>query len=300
MSRRIEKGDGRLGRQSDPEPPDYTPPRPPSLVLYAILFALAVALIASAFFIDSQNVDGLLINLATELLGAILILILVERRIRASEMRFLRALPGTTRETFSEWFSAEMRQVKTYARIFAAQLDSVSRPYYLPVSDVESELLSNRAKGFVLVGQHGSGRSTQLHRLASRQLSEVLERPRKAHVPVLVPILKWESGDAADVLRTMMQSYSPVSDRVFRRLLKGGRLMCMFDGLDESPRLREVVEGLYRFHEAHPNAPLIISTRNAGEPFLEDLPRINMRELSREEVEQIINLRRLNRDDVID
>ena len=297
MSQRTERAAGRLGRQSDPEPPDYRPPRPPSLVLYAVLFALAVALTASAFFIDSQNVDGLLINLATELLGAILILLLVERRIRASEMRFLRALPGTTRETFSEWLSAEVRQVKTYARVFAAQLDSVSPPFYVPLAEVESEMASKCACGFVLTG-HG-GKSVQMQRLASRQLSEVLREPKRAHVPVLVPVHKWQEGDAAGVLRETMQSYSHVSDRVFLRLLNSDRLMCIFDGLDESLRPEEAAESLKRFHDSHPSTPLIVSTRPAAETFLEDLPRIRMQELRREDVERLMELRLRYADDVI-
>ncbi|HEV7893596.1 MAG TPA: hypothetical protein VGP08_23480 [Pyrinomonadaceae bacterium] len=287
-----------LGRQSDPEPPDYLPPRPPSLVLYAILFASALALATVAFFIQSQNVSGLLINLATELAGAILILLIVERRIRASEMRFLRALPGTTRETFSEWLSPEVRQVKTYARVFAAQLNSISPDVYVPVAELESELMANRERGCVLTG-HG-GKSVQLQRLASRQLSEVLRRPKGARVPVLVPVHKWDEGDAVDVLRATMQSYAPVSDRIFFRLLKRGRLLCIFDGLDDSLTPRETVGMLRGFHESHPSTPLIVSTRPTPEPFLEDLPRVTMRELRREEVEHIINLRGLYRDDVID
>jgi hypothetical protein len=291
MRERIEQAARGLGRQSDPEPPDYTPPRPPSLVLYAFLFAVALALAASAFFIDPQNLkqnaDGLLINLATELLGAILVLLLVERRIRASEMRFLRALPGTTKQTFSEWLSTEVRQVKTYARVFAAQLDSVSPPFYVPVSDLESEMDAGCARGFVLTGHEG--KSVQLQRLA-----------RRARVPVLVPVHKWQEGDAADVLRSTMQSYSNVSDRIFLRLLTAGRLMCLFDGLDDSVTPRETAERLRSFHEAYPSTPLIVSTKHTDESLLEDLPRIKMRELSREEVERLVELRQRYADDAMD
>lgn len=294
MSQLTEHAARGLGRQSDPEPPDYLPPRPPSLVLYAILFAFALTLVASAFAIDTEhfkeNLDGLLLNLATELLGAILILLVVERRIRASEMRFLRALPGTTRETFSEWLSAEVRQVKTYARVFAAQLDSVAPDFYVQVEELESELLANRERGFVLTG-HG-GKSVQLQRLASRQLSEVLKRPRGARVPVLVPVHKWCEGDAVEVLRATMQSYSNVTDRIFQRLLNSGRLMCLFDGLDETLSAADTAAKLEHFHAAHPAVPLIVSTRpEACGPLLEDLPRVGMREMTPEEVKRVAELR---------
>jgi hypothetical protein len=212
-------------------------------------------------------------------------------------MRFLRALPGTTKQTFSEWLSAEVRQVKTYARVFAAQLDSVSPPFYVPVSDLESEMDASCARGFVLTGNEG--KSVQLQRLASRQLPEVLRQPRRARVPVLVPV-QWSDGDAADVLRSTMQSYSNVSDRIFFRLLTAGRLICLFDGLDDSVTPRETAERLRSFHEAYPSTPLIISTKPTDEPLLEDLPRITMRELSREEVERLVELRQRYADDAVD
>src|SRR3712207_8894226 len=56
-------------------------------------------------------------------------------------------------------------------------------------------------------------------RLASRQLSEVLRQPRRAHVPVLVPVRKWHEGGTVEILRTTMKSYAPVSDKTFARLL---------------------------------------------------------------------------------
>jgi hypothetical protein len=300
MRERTEQATRRLGRQSDPEPPGHTPPQP-SLFLYAVLLAVALALAAAAFVVDSENVkqnaDGLLINLATELLGAVLILLIVERRIRPSEVRFLRALPGTTKETVSEFIFPGLRQVKTYARVFAAQLDSVSPPFYVPVPEVESEMTEKCARGFVLTGHEG--KSVQLQRLASKQLSEVLRQPNRAHVPVLVPVHKWQEGEVADVLRTTMRGYSNVSERVFLRLLKAGRLMCLFDGLDDSTTPRETAGRLKSFHDAHPLTPLIVSTKPTDEPLLEDLPRIEMRELRREDVERLVELRTRYADDVI-
>ena len=304
MRERIEQATRRLGRQSDPEPPKQTPPPAPhpSLVLYAVLLAVAVALAALAFFIDPQNIkqnaDGLLINLATELLGAVLILLIVEQKIRPNEVRFLRALPGTTKETVAELLFPDLQQVKTYARVFAARLDSVSPPFYVPVPEVESEMTEKCARGFVLTGHEG--KSVQLQRLASKQLSEVLRQPKRAHVPVLVPVHKWQKGEVADVLRTTMQSYSNVSERVFLRLLKAGRLMCLFDGLDDSVTPRETAERLRSFHEAYPSTPLIVSTKPTVYPLLEDLPRIEMRELSREEVERLVELRTRYADDAMD
>jgi hypothetical protein len=304
MRERIEQATRRLGRQSDPEPPKQTPPPAPhpSLVLYAVLLAVAVALAALAFFIDPQNIkqnaDGLLINLATELLGAVLILLIVEQKIRPNEARFLRTLPSTTKETVVEMLFPGVRQVKTYARVFGAQLDSVAPPFYVPVSDLESEMDANCARGFVLAGHEG--KSVQLQRLANRQLPEVLRQPTRARVPVLVPVHKWQEGDAADVLRSTMRSYSNVSDRIFLRLLTAGRLMCLFDGLDDSLTPRETAERLRSFHEAYPSTPLIVSTKPTVYPLLEDLPRIEMRELSREEVERLVELRTRYADDAMD
>ena len=61
MQERIEQASRRLGRQSDPEPPDFTPPRPPSLVLYAILFAVALALVAITVVTSVHAVGTILV-----------------------------------------------------------------------------------------------------------------------------------------------------------------------------------------------------------------------------------------------
>src|SRR5215210_2439903 len=73
-----------------PVTPPETPVKPPSLALYAFLSGLSVLLIVAGFFATSEKLSGLLMNLATELLGAV-ILILVERRLRPQDIVFLQS-----------------------------------------------------------------------------------------------------------------------------------------------------------------------------------------------------------------
>jgi predicted NACHT family NTPase len=120
--------------------------------------------------------------------------------------------------------------------------------------------LKNRKQGLVLIGPPGTGKTTFMHFMVREQAKEVLEQPRTAQVPILVSATKWGERDAVDVLRTTMQSYYPVPDRTFTRLLKRGRLMCFFDSLDETPTSDAFLAKLKMFHLEYPNNPLILST----------------------------------------
>jgi hypothetical protein len=69
--------------------------------------------------------------------------------------------------------------------------------------------------------------------------------------------------------------------------------------LDESPSPRDAAEKLRVFHAAHPATPLIVSTRLADETFLEDLPRVSVREMTSEELDRVIKLRLRCADEVV-
>ena len=60
------------GRQPDPQPSLEAGETSPSLILYAALLAFAVILITLGFNIGESNWSGLTLNLATEIIGAVL------------------------------------------------------------------------------------------------------------------------------------------------------------------------------------------------------------------------------------
>jgi hypothetical protein len=129
-----------------------------------------------------------------------------------------------------------------------------------------------------------------MHFMVREQAKEVLEQPRTAQVPILVSATKWGERDAVDVLRTTMQSYYPVPDRTFTRLLKRGRLMCFFGSLDEA-LASDALAKLKTFHLEYPNNPLILSTQPPEHSVIEDLAPIEIPSLTTSEAEELLRLR---------
>jgi predicted NACHT family NTPase len=282
-----------LERQPDPEPPAYVAGAPPSLLLYASLLIFALILLVAAFSLKPADWAGFLINLSTEIVGAVIILILVERKFRSHELRLIRGLPATTFFVFSSWFSRESKELRAYAEIFSTQVKLASLPFYLSRPQIEAALAANRSDGLVLIGPPGIGKTTLLHYLIQLQAREVLNKPRVARVPVLVPAVQWSDDEAVEVLHTTMQSFYPISERLFKRLLKQGRLLCLFDGIDELLTPQTVVAKLNTFRRQHPRNPLIISSRPTGyEMFKElELERFEIPSLNEGDIQRLLKLR---------
>ena len=284
----------KLGRQPDPEPPPYVEATPPSLVLYACLLTFALLLLLLAFGMKAADWPGFLLNLATEIIGAVIILILVERRFRENELRFIQGIPGTTGSLLSTWFLGEGREVKAYVSILSSRVKLASLPFYLSRPEVEAALEAKRSRGIILIGVPGLGKTTLLHHLIRTQAKDVLKSPRRALVPVLVPVGRWKDGEIAEVLHASVQDYYPIKDRNFRRLLTRGRLLCIFDGVDELLNTMEIIERLKRFRTEHPDNVLIISSRPLDYDAFEGLglEQFEIPPLTEEELNKLVKLRR--------
>ena len=89
----------------------------PSLLLYFVLIALAVVFIAIAFSMGKPDWPGLLINLAAGFIGAVIILIFVDRRLRAGEIQAVQDYALTLSARFASIFSNEIRTTISYATI---------------------------------------------------------------------------------------------------------------------------------------------------------------------------------------
>jgi hypothetical protein len=257
---------------------------------------IALILLVVAFGLGAYDWDGFLLSLATEIIGAIVILLLVEHRLRASDMHLLQSLPETTRYAVADWFFGDTLAVRAYVGVLVLRIRSVAQPR-LPRHEIEEKLLKNRKQGLVIVGRPGTGKTTLMHFLVNEQAQEVSEEPHTAHVPILVAARDWGEQEVVDALRITMQSYYPVPEGTFKRLLKRGRLMCFFDGLDETlppTSLTARLQQLQRFHLRHPDNPLIVSMRALGHDVVEDLVHIEIPSLTTLEVEELLSLRRDN------
>ena len=283
-----------LGRQRDPEPPAQLPAPAPSLLLYVGLLVVALVLVIAALSSGTQNWPSFSLNLASEIVGAVIILIVVDRRLRARELRAIQRARQETKLRFSLAFSPQCREVTEFVRVLSDQLKAVAKPYHLPRPRIEAAVAAALDSGLVLEGGPGSGKTTLLHRAVLKKAMEVMREPGKTRVPVIVSGVRWVEGSAEDVLFETMRSFFPVSERVFRKLLARGRILCVFDGIDESLRPAERVEAVRELLKGYPGNAVVLSCRSPLDERIKSLglKSLEVPVLTDEERKQVLELRK--------
>jgi formylglycine-generating enzyme required for sulfatase activity len=159
--------------------------------------------------------------------------------------------------------------------------------------------VSNR-RGFVLLGDPGSGKTTQLKRLLlwiAKNGPETVGLPA-GMVPLFLPLRELRSVDEGlePLIEAQLSSphYKPKAGFA-RRMLARGNLLLLFDGLDEvaDDKQRErVAKWIEQAADAHPDWRIAITSRYAGYTdhsrldgrFLE----LHLRPLSDEQAESFI------------
>jgi hypothetical protein len=228
---------------------------PPSLLVYAGLLIAGGILIGLGFAAKDQTWAGLWLNLATELIGAVIILIIVERRLRAAEVTVI-----GRRLLFV--FSREARQLVSYATVLTDRITAISIRPYMDRGTIEEQILEESAQGGVLViGSGGVGKTTLLHQLAVMTATELIERPRSAVIPVLLPMRFWYGEELERLVLRSVNRYARVSPRYLRNALKNGRLLCLLDSFDEVARPQEAVRAIDKLRRAYPAVRIVATTR---------------------------------------
>jgi hypothetical protein len=259
-------------RTPDPQPPSQPVQDEPSLSIYAGLLITATLLIGFAFILKSNSsVEGLLLNLGTELLGAVIILVIVERRLRNEDILAIRDLAFL--------FTQDSRIAFRYATVLEQQIlntEPISRPEF-------DNLLHRHPKGFVLYGVGGSGKSTLVQKLTVNQCAKVKILPRTEKIPIFVLIRAWDmEAPLYEYIRSVAQEYYVIKDKFFNKWLNNGRLMIVFDGLDECKNTRFVLNAIENFCKSYSGNSIIVASRNreevCGLPVIDISKGMNIRE----------------------
>lgn len=278
-------------KQPNPEP-SVLSQQAPSLSLYLTLVIVASVLIAVSFNIQEPNWASLIVNISTEIIGAVIILILVDRRLRSSELRAIREYAETSSVRFASLFSPDIRESLSYVKAFAAELGRIRPKPYFERSELE-ELLDKYPQGFLLHGAPGCGKSTLLQSIALRQAKCVTRDPKRGRIPVLFPMRHWADGRVTDQLWKQVCQYSKVRRERFLHWLTRGKIVLIFDGLDESLRRSVIPDELRWLKNAYPQVSIVLSCRSYYlsqiNPSL-DLPVIGMPELTQDETAAFIRL----------
>lgn len=285
-------------KQPDPQPSVEVAEQSPSLILYLSLSAFAAFLVIAGFNIAAENWAGLVLNLATEIIGAVLILIVVDRRLRRDELRAIQKYAETSSTRVSSIFIPDVRRSVAYAKSLSFELKRIQPKVYFARREYD-DLLERYSGDILLHGLGGCGKSTLLQSLALKQAELVKQKPQ-SQLPILLPMRqcsflteKVNREEITNQVWETFRGFSRLRQRKFHSWLHSGRFIVMLDGLDEVPRSSSqmMLMEIKRFKDMYPDIRVLASCRSN---FLDDatpilgFPTIELSSLSNAEADEFL------------
>lgn len=274
--------DSSLSKQPDPSPPEFFSAQPPSLIIYSFLVLFSIMLIISAFWIKGVDWSSLLLNLATEIFGAVILLIIVERKLRVNEVQKIQEYTDTLPSRVLVVLLPGLAEIVDYAKVFCHQVRIIKPEQYVARPNLEN-LLDRYPQGFILHGPPGIGKSTLAQTIAAQQAQKVIRNPRRVAIPVLLPVRQWTNGDIIQQIEQQIVKYSPVQSSSFREWIKNRKMLLIFDGLDEHRQHESIVKEIETLRKLSANVSVIVTSRTFQTPNNTNLTLIEVPAFSYEE-----------------
>ena len=218
--------------QPEPTPPVQGGPSP-SLWLYFALLIVSGAFVLAAFGMEQKrDWGGLLLNLASDLIVTVIILVVIDRRLRTQELATLKRLPVMTSRRFV-WFLSPTRRL---GRRYACSLLVALEPLIAGKLELQafSALEDKVREGFVLRAGAGVGKTTWTQFAAANLSRKYIGFESEGRVPILFSLARWlPDRSLHEALHETFASFAPCGRWLFNRLLKSGNVVVLLDGYDE-------------------------------------------------------------------
>lgn len=237
---------------------------PPSLKLYGWLLVFAAFLLLLAFVLSKPDWPGFFLNLSTEIVGAVIILALVERKLRSYEVEHLKSSASNLQVLLYFFLFPSLRKLAQYLEKTSLKYDRLSSELYVERPALEQEI-RNEQESFILHGPPGSGKTTELQRYYLSICRTTIENLSRGKVPIYMSS-RWINPRidfVEDTLRLHFSRDSEISEKQINKYLQDGRVVLLVDALDEiKPEEREsIVDVLWDFSKQFPKTKLVVSSR---------------------------------------
>jgi hypothetical protein len=253
-----------ISEEPQPDPkPSASETASPSLWLYFGLLLAAVSLTWIAF--SKQQVPdwpGLLVNLAAGLVGSVVVLVVIDRRLRASELAALRSLPTrTTRGLAWLVFPTKRTGLRYVQRLLVALEPLVSGKVELASF---AQLEDKVRAGFVLTSGEGLGKTTWTQFVAVSIGRKYLDADPNGRIPILFRVASWlPDRTLHEALFETFASFTPCRRKRFNRILESGNVVVLIDGYDELwKRQLPFHEDVQRLRSQFPSVRLTVTSRS--------------------------------------
>ncbi|QSV65480.1 MAG: NACHT domain-containing protein [Dolichospermum sp. DL01] len=129
--------------------------------------------------------------------------------------------------------------------------------------------IANQCQYLMILGQPGAGKSTFLRKIGLETLKGNSKQIRGEYIPVLIG-LKQFAGNEVNILNIIANEFLscqlPQAEAFTHQLLNQGKLLLLFDGLDEVPNknFELVIDKIQKFVKKYKRNKFVISCRTAA------------------------------------
>jgi hypothetical protein len=280
-------------RQPDISATTAAPPHP-SLLTYLFLLIVSLILIVTAHWIR-PDWPSLLVNMGSSLISAIVLLILIDRRLRQSEIAALLNMPARVGLALALTTSARRRRLYKFNLLQLRALGGLTGD---KIASASFNAIVTQQGSFVLLGAAGSGKTTLLQMLCAARAREHranLERP----VPIFYALGRWMPDRQLDeAILEYVRAFHPIGKSALLKTFRKNGAVLILDGGDElslsGASGRERLTGeMTRLREAYPKLTWVIGSRPSGPSPAEGLPEIEIRVPTSEQLEEILRKRNI-------
>jgi len=263
------------------------PEQHPSLLIYFFIIALASLFVILAFILNGgPDWPSLFLNVSAGLISALVVLIVVERRLRESELSALSQVPVRAQMSATTLFSPIARAARNYA---SSQLQA-SRPLLSSYIEIDkyTEQESSLLAGCNLLAGPGVGKTAWMQFVVAKHAKEFLDSDGRKKIVVLFPLPQWRQPESLEdaVIRHIMQ-FASCTEKKAKKLLRYRVSALILDGYDEIHLKNRFPAGYQELVSNYQSLRISVSTIPDYPYPLKDSPVVDLPELSKEDVDNI-------------